>query len=68
MRIGGKKMGDPCCPFWRHTGECTGWPGDGGHECTANEDGTHCLLFPQTMEEHAEARAIRLKELQREKE
>jgi hypothetical protein len=68
MRIGGKKDGRSLLSILALYRECAGWPGDGGHECTANEDGTHCLLFPQTMEERAEARAIRLKEPQREKE
>lgn len=61
-------MGNHCCPFWRYGDECAGWPGNEHHECIANEDDTHCLLFPKTVEERAEARAIRLKELQHEKE
>lgn len=60
-------MGNPCCPFWCCTGKGAGWQGSIRHECTVNEDGTHCLLLPRTMEERAEARAIRLKELQCEK-
>lgn len=58
-------MGDTCCPFWREKNLCAGWPGNAGHECTANEDGTHCLLFPQTAEERFEYAALRHAELQR---
>lgn len=55
--------GDPCCPFWRRPCNCAGWPGNTDHDCTANEDGNRCLLFPKTAAERTEARDLRLREI-----